>query len=326
MHPRSSPQRYYSEIARLALRGKIGVVHAHNLYSAALALSARWKYGYKVLLDYHGRIPEEYLYLGKGGAGSRWMLEKLESTCVRRADRVVVVSDKLRDYVRTAYRVPDSRLTVIPCCADSGVFRWDAALRREARGAMGLEDKFVCAHVGSFFEWYEPERLTELFKEISTAMPNAHLLVVTPAVRETAGYLTARLSAGTFTVKSAKHEEVPALLNASDLGFLLLRQSPNIKTSSPAKFSEYLNCGLPVVITREVGDFSDLVERTGTGRVVGNDARLGAQFVRDVASCREYFAERCVAAARPLVWESYRETWLKILAPEAAPRRHRAER
>src|SRR5689334_2962119 len=81
--PRSSVFQFYPAIASLAAQNPIGLVHAHNLYSAALALSQRWRYGYKVVLDYHGRIPEEYVFLGKGGAGSRRLLELLERWCVR---------------------------------------------------------------------------------------------------------------------------------------------------------------------------------------------------------------------------------------------------
>ena len=46
-------------------------------------------YRYKVILDYHGRIPEEYVYLGKGGEPSRKALEGLERWTVTNSDHVV---------------------------------------------------------------------------------------------------------------------------------------------------------------------------------------------------------------------------------------------
>src|SRR5438105_30782 len=58
IHQRSAMIRFYPEVARIARREMIRIVHAHNLYSAALALSARPLHRYKVILDYHGRIPE----------------------------------------------------------------------------------------------------------------------------------------------------------------------------------------------------------------------------------------------------------------------------
>src|SRR5215471_15852114 len=56
--PRSEFARFFMEVGVIARKNPIRVVHAHNLYSAALALAARRIYGYRVVLDYHGRIPE----------------------------------------------------------------------------------------------------------------------------------------------------------------------------------------------------------------------------------------------------------------------------
>jgi len=106
--------------------------------------------------------------------------------------------------------------------------------------------------VGRFFEWYEHELLLNLFANIQRDAANAHLLVLTSAIEKTREYLGRRLPTNSFTVMNAPHDEIPSLMNASDVGFLLLRSSPNIETCSPAKFSEYRNCGLPVVITPQV--------------------------------------------------------------------------
>ena len=262
---RSAVLEFYPALSRLAAQRPIRLVHAHNLYSAALALSARWRYGYKVVLDYHGRIPEEYVYLGKGGETSRRLLELLERWCVKSSDHVVTVSHKLAGYVEQRYRIPGNKISVIPCCADENTFSWDAAHREDMRRSMNLSGKFVCTHVGSFFEWYDPDMLVSVFQQIQNHV-NAHLLVITSEVERTTAFLGSRLRPGTFLVRYAAHEEVPALLNASDIGFLFLRPSPNIKTSSPVKFAEYLNCGLPVLITPEVGDYSEFVTRTGSRR------------------------------------------------------------
>src|SRR6185436_6792898 len=56
---RSEAAQFYRAIKQASQRATIRIVHAHNLYSAALALTVRKRYGYKVVLDYHGRIPEE---------------------------------------------------------------------------------------------------------------------------------------------------------------------------------------------------------------------------------------------------------------------------
>src|SRR5262249_41623646 len=78
-HPRSflplAALRYLRDLRLLAREAPIRSVHAHNLYSGALALIGRWFHHYRVIVELHGRIPEEYLILAKGGHFSYWLLK-----------------------------------------------------------------------------------------------------------------------------------------------------------------------------------------------------------------------------------------------------------
>jgi glycosyltransferase involved in cell wall biosynthesis len=312
VHSRYSIARFYHDMAQVCHRTPVKLVHAHNLYSAILALSARRVWGYKVVFDYHGRVPEEYVFLGKGSATSRKALERLERWAVRYSDHIVVVSAKLRDYLQQRYDEPQSKLSVIPCCADAGVFTWDARTREQMRRKLGVADKLVCVHLGSFFEWYEPELLVGLFQQLQSHFANAHLFVITGSAQDASAWLSSRLPSGTFTVTSTSHDQVPSLLNAADLGFLLLRRAPNIKTSSPAKFSEYLNSGLPVIITPDVGDFSEFVSQRGVG-VIASGPEIDVTRVRQIVAARAKYADACVEAGRMLTWQSYGPSWTTLI-------------
>ncbi len=310
---RSEAIRFYAEVGALSRRRRIRLVHAHNLYSAALALSVRRLHGYKVILDYHGRIPEEYVFLGKGSAPSRMVLENLERWAVRKSDHVVVVSNELRKYLTERYQIADSHMTTIPCCADDRNFNWDSERRRVIRSSLDLSNKFVCTHLGSFLHWYDPELLLRVFGSIRKQIDSAHLLVVTTTVQETDHYLSSRLPVDDFTVVAAKHNEVPGLMNASDVGFLLLRPAPNIQTSSPAKFSEYLNCGLPVLISQGVGDFSALVANSRTGAVVSDCGGFDFGVIHEIFCDRQQAADRSITAGRALTWKAQESMWRQMI-------------
>ena len=312
--PRSSVLRFYSAMAKIARGQSFGMVHAHNLYSTALALSARRKYGYKVVLDYHGRIPEEYVFLGKGGGSSRKALELLEGWCVRRADHIIVVSQKLAEYLIGRYRILPNKVSVIPCCTDASIFKWDRDKRDAVRQSMNFGTKFVCTHLGSFSHWYDPELLVKVFKTISLRFDNAHLLVVTADAKQAAEFLAANLPGDRFTVRSAAHSEVPGLLNASDVGMLLLRQSPNIETSSPVKFAEYLNCGLPVLITDRVGDYSHMTMEHQVGAIVAADSAFDPSILSRIKDDRTNIALRCQSAGRELTWTAYSHAWSRMIS------------
>jgi len=311
--PRSAVMRFYSAMAEISRGQRFRIVHAHNLYSAALALSARRRYRYKVVLDYHGRIPEEYVFLGKGGGSSRKALELLESWCVRRADHIIAVSQKLAEYLIGRYRILPNKVSVIPCCTDASSFKWDPDERDAVRQSMNFGTKFVCTHLGSFSHWYDPDLMLRVFKQISLRT-DAHLMVVTADAKEAAEYLSKHLSQDQFTVRSAAHSEVPGLLNASDIGLLLLRQSPNIETSSPVKFAEYLNCGLPVLITDRVGDYSGMTVKHGVGAIVARDNNFDVNILPRITGDRTNTAVQCQIAGRELTWDAYLPGWSKMLS------------
>jgi glycosyltransferase involved in cell wall biosynthesis len=311
---RSDITQFYRMLSRVTGQQSLGLIHAHNLYSAALALSARWRYGYKVVLDYHGRIPEEYTFLGKGGWGSRTVLEFLEAWCVKHSDHVVVVSQKLAEYLIARYSLPAQKISVIPCCADETIFQWDAVRRESVRKSMSLSDTFVCTHLGSFFEWYDPRMIMEAFQKIRSRR-QSHLLVITNDCEKVRTYLSAQLPADTFTVRQVTHDEVPGILNASDLGLLLLRSSPNIKTSSPAKFAEYLNCGLPVLITPDVGDFSEMVAAQNLGAIMDTkNSSFELSVVDRTTYNRAELGAKCMTAGRRLTWQAYSTAWSQIVS------------
>jgi glycosyltransferase involved in cell wall biosynthesis len=312
-HQRSAVLQYYRDLASLAQRAPIRIVHAHNLYSGALALSARRFYGYKVLVEIHGRIPEEYVILGKGGQLSYWLLKRLEAYVMRGANHIIPISYRLKDYLSAQYQLNPGKLTVIPDCADPSIFRWDPVLRETMRRKLGFEDKFVCVHLGSFFIWYDPELIIKIFQSVRQRVAAAHLLVVTEEVSRTRDFLSRYLAGDLFSVKSAPHAEVPPLLAASDLGFLLLRSTPNIEVSSPAKFSEYLNSGLPVLISPKVGDFSALIENFKTGAIVSDEGDFDLEFVDAVVHNRHDIAVRTMAAGRQLTWDAFRSEWSNII-------------
>jgi glycosyltransferase involved in cell wall biosynthesis len=69
-------------------------------------------------------------------------------------------------------------------------------------------------------------------------------------------------------VRKATRDEMPGLLSTGDAGLSLILSAPSKAAASPVKNGEYLACGLPVVTTPRIGDYSDLVLRRAVGVVV----------------------------------------------------------
>ncbi len=67
------------------------------------------------------------------------------------------------------------------------------------------------------------------------------------------------------------HKEVIDYLFMSDYGLLIREQSVTNKVASPVKFAEYLSCGLPVLISENLGDYTSFVKANGCGQVIVSD-------------------------------------------------------
>ena len=63
--------------------------------------------------------------------------------------------------------------------------------------------------------------------------------------------------------------EVHNILSCADAALLLRPQTVTNRVASPVKFSEYLQAGLPVIISPNIGDFSAFVSRENCGWVIG---------------------------------------------------------
>jgi hypothetical protein len=61
---------------------------------------------------------------------------------------------------------------------------------------------------------------------------------------------------------------MPGHLSAADVGLSFILPAPSKRACSPVKNGEYLACGLPVVTTAGIGDYSELVSGQRVGVVV----------------------------------------------------------
>ena len=102
-------------------------------------------------------------------------------------------------------------------------------------------------------------------------------------------------------VRSVTPQAVPEELFAGDIGLCLIKSSFSKIASAPTRFAEYLAAGMPVIVTRGVGDLEATVTEHGVGVVLaGEDQKsiaAAATQVLDLAADPETLA-RCRRLAR----------------------------
>ena len=268
------------------------VVHCRSYPATWVGMQVKQRCGARLIFDTRALYPEEGATLAEGGksvlldAASFAQWKRLEATLLDAADGVTVVSQPSVDILALQYSQVAARLHVIP--TTTHIPEWDTldSWRAQTRLALGLPTARIAAYAGS---WFEPAPTVELIRRLLVADPAApwHFLLLVSARAaggdsEAQARLKARVQAElglaeNFTVMSAPQTEVLRYLACADVALQPVgasrqdrvdpRYALTARTRLSIKFTEYLACGLPVLVSRWAGAAADLVQQHDLGLV-----------------------------------------------------------
>jgi glycosyltransferase involved in cell wall biosynthesis len=233
--------------------------------------------------------------LAHRGLASDASARPLERTIVRRADRIVAVSDELKRWL-VGLGVDAGRITVLANAVDPGRFEVESETREDARRRLGVDERPVVVFVGTLKPWHDPAILVRALGVLRERNVAPHLLLVGDGPeRERLEALASQeglSSLLTFT-GSVTHDEVPGYLAAADVAVATYHPDTG-SYFSPLKLFEYLAAGLPVVAA-EMGEIPHCVRRGETGLLYPpGDAEALADALATLIADRE----RAVALGR----------------------------
>ena len=171
----------------------------------------------------------------------------LASWALRRCDRVVVLTDGLRDLVIHRYRVAAERVAVVPSGTDTGLFAPQDAAR--CRHRLGLDPaRDYIGFVGSFYRYQGLHCLLDAMAIVRRTRPSVHFLLVgdgeaAPELKQQAERLA--LTSCITWAGRIPYREVPAWIGAMTLCVAPFRGDRG--ETSPVKVFDYLACGRPVI-------------------------------------------------------------------------------
>jgi len=260
--------------SRLVRSKQIEMVHARSHIPATIALALKQRFGLKMIFDVRGLMAEEYVdadHWKKGGVPYR-LTKAMESRALQASDGVVTLTEKIWAAIKDwkGLRGREVSHEVVPCCTDLDRFCFSQSERDRRRAELSLRDRFVLVYSGSIGGWYLTDKAADFFVALLRRKPQGHFLWLTGGSKSLVSELMSDrgINSNQFTVRSVAPAEVPAYLSASDVGIAFYKPTFSRLATSPVKVSEYLACGLPVIINAGVGDSDTLVEANKVGGVV----------------------------------------------------------
>ncbi len=218
-------------------------------------------------------------HANKAGVPSEEIAKKLniirsrEKRVIDNAGHVIAVSNILKNKLIDRYGTTPEKISVIPCTADHRKFYFNPDIRAEMRNKLGLNNRFVLVFPGGVGYWHYSDKVFEVVSLLMRHYSDIYFLMLTPNVNEANALAEkANLAHGSYLIRNVRHSDVPLYLQAADMGMLLRERHPINEVAAPTKFAEYIMSGLPVMISDNIGDYSDFVKSKRVGIVFNNDA------------------------------------------------------
>jgi glycosyltransferase involved in cell wall biosynthesis len=219
---------------------------------------------YKRLIEQDIRMVEISNYIF---CVSNVLINYLKKLAIRHSNVLPRTSINAEKDNQTEGVVEDNRFVLYPCSADERHFFFDEVLRIHVRKHLGIENRLVFVYSGGLeMPWHIPNKVFQLFSQIERVNQEAYFITLTNDTKIAYNYFKKHgFSKDKYMVEKVNNTSVHKYLNAADFGVLLRENHLMNNVASPTKFAEYIMCGLPVIISEGVGDFSKIVKENGFG-------------------------------------------------------------
>ena len=262
--------RSLAECRRELVRLRPDVVHTHAAKAGAVGrVAARLARAPAVLHTFHGHVLRGYF-----GPRKERAFRLIERGLARACDRIVAVSDEVRDDLVELHVASAAKIDVIPVGFDMRRLSVPPERHAELRGALRRElglpdDALVVTFVGRVVPIKRADRFLAAALELRDS--GAQFVVVGDgeALADVRSSDAAR-TLGDRVLFTGYRADVAAIYHASDVVVLT-----SDSEGTPVSLIEAAACGVPVVGT-DVGGVRSVVQDGVTGYVVPPDASLVA--------------------------------------------------
>jgi len=241
------------------------ILHCRGLgaMSSALLTKSFLSNKIRVIYDIRGDSLSEKIFY-KSSKSILDNIQKKELKALKNSDKILVVSNKLRDTLQERYKYKFSA-EVFYCVAKYEIFHFQEGYRERLRKELNLENKFVFVYSGNLNRWHNFDKILELIKSVSIERENTHLLLLTRDTKLGLKKIREYKIENRTTLLSVEYKNISHYLSVADASLLFRDKDPLNIVASPTKFAEYSLNGLGTIITDSIGDYSKMLDESGYG-------------------------------------------------------------
>lgn len=191
----------------------------------------------------------------------RW-LRHVESSMVRRADRVLTRSEKaIAMHLAGSGAGQGGKFFRVRNGRDPAVFLPNSTARTAIRQQLGISDSTrLWLYSGSIGPQYQVSEMLQLFWSCYQENPSHRFIFLVRNKEALRAHIPEYLNP-LVCIETVPFAKVPDYYAAADLGISLRKSAPSLAGLAPIKIGEYLLSGLPVLLSEEIGDLSEMLDK-----------------------------------------------------------------
>lgn len=302
-----------NQAQKLIVEWKPDFIYTRAFYCVSIVNRLAKSIGAVSVLDVRGVAAEETALKRGKGLGYCFLLQK-EKAAIKKADHLCCVSQNLKQWIQEQTCRKD--IAVIPSCVNTKCFSFRSEDRLSLRHKWSIaDDELLFCYSGGLGHWQRIRDVIDLFAEIALHIPKTRFLFLTRQCDTLRTLLESSiLTTGKCIVTGCDHNEVPAHLSAADFGVIMRHDNVVNNVASPVKVSEYLACGLPVLLTRGIGDYTQTISKNCLGLMLEEDGR-DVEKIRNFIKDKDFIQLRKKAAEyvnNNLSWSSHYSTYQSL--------------
>lgn len=258
----------YFSIRKLVDKWRITAVMPRSIYPAFIYNAILSKKHLKFIYDADGlSIDERVEFSGLNQSSAIFnLLRYIELQSVIKSDSVLVRTPQAKQVLSNrAGLYNPSKFKLVANGRDSNKFKlYSNSSNLAVRSRLGIaSETFIIVYCGSLGKQYCVEEMFYFYKKVKERIKSCVFLILSQDHDNIELHYDKYKDDDSVIIKNIPHVEIPKYLSACDLALAIRSQSFSMTGVQPIKIGEYLMCGLPIIVTKNVGNTSIIPKEMG---------------------------------------------------------------
>ncbi len=196
-----------------------------------------------------------------------WFEKKMS----RKAKTVIALTEGMKEYAKKRYNTTFKNYYVKPSLVDLEKFSFDTQKDEELIKKYNLTGKIVCLYAGKLGGIYLDNEVFELFHEAYKYWKkDLKILLLTNKDKKQVVRLIKQhnIPENIIEVLFVDYSNIHKYYRLADFAINPVKPVPSKRFCTSIKDGEYWAMGLPVIITKDISDDSDIIEKNNIGAVI----------------------------------------------------------